>query len=96
MLELRVPKDKKERMKLGDDKANKVYNMFYNGFLSEEEKHRLITKLRTEIKADMEVVVKDNTFQGDDLYTMVTSGAKGSFANVTQISGMKGLVMNPK
>ncbi len=96
LFDLRVPKEKKEQMKMGEDKANKIYNQFYKGFLSEDEKHRLVVKLRSEIKADIEVLVKRNTYQTDDFYNLVTSGAKGSYSNVTQISGMKWLVMNPK
>jgi len=33
---------------------------------------------------------------GNDLYTMVDSGARGSQTHLTQICGMKGLVVNPK
>lgn len=96
LFDLRVPVEKKEKMKQWETKANKIYTMFYKGFLSEDEKHRMIISTRSKIKTEIEVLVKDNTYQTDDFYNLVNSWAKGSYANVTQISGMKWLIMNTK
>jgi len=94
--DMKIPKEKEDLVKLWDQRANEVYKTYFKGFLSDNEKHRLVVKVWTEIKVNIEGHMKEITGPGDDLYTMVDSGARGSMSHVTQISGMKGLVVDPK
>ena len=48
------------------------------------------------MKKDVEVNLKSIIGAGNNLYTMIDSGARGSQTHLTQISGMKGLVVNPQ
>ncbi|MDD3262510.1 MAG: DNA-directed RNA polymerase subunit beta' [Candidatus Absconditabacteria bacterium] len=96
VLDMTVPKSKDDELKNGDEKTNEVYKYFYKGFFSEEEKHRSVIKIRTEVKSAVENSLKNITRPGQDLYTMIDSGARGSQTHMTQISGMKGLVVNPQ
>lgn len=89
-----VPEEKDELIKTGEDQANEIYNYFYKGFLSENEKHRLIINTWNNIKNKIEGHIKEVIGPGNDMYTMTNSGARGSISNTTQISGMKGLVLN--
>lgn len=64
--------------------------------MSEEEKHELIINVWSDVKAEIESLVKDAMEKhGGDMYSMINSGARGSYSNTTQIAGMKGLVQNP-
>ncbi|AHB41045.1 hypothetical protein P148_SR1C00001G0238 [candidate division SR1 bacterium RAAC1_SR1_1] len=96
VLDMTVPKGKEDELKNGDELTNEVYKYYYKGFFSDDEKHRSIIKIRTEVKTRVEKSLKDITGPGQDLYTMIDSGARGSQTHMTQISGMKGLVVNPK
>ena len=96
VLDMTVPKGKDDELKNGDEKTNEVYKYFYKGFFSEEEKHRNIIKIRTQVKWSVENSLRDITGPGQDLYTMIDSGARWSQTHMTQISGMKWLVVNPK
>lgn len=96
VLDMKVPKEKEDLLKTGDAKANEVLKYFYKGFLSEEEKHRLVVKIWTEVKKDVEKDLKSIIGAGNDLYTMIDSWARWSQTHLTQISGMKGLVVNPQ
>ena len=96
ILDMKVPKEKWEELKNGDLKTNEVYKYFFKGFFSEEEKHRFIIKIWSEVKKRIEESLKSITGPGQDLYTMVDSWARGSQTHMTQIAGMKGLVVNPK
>ena len=51
---MKVPKEKEEELKNGDLKANEVYKYFFKGFFSEEEKHRFVIKIWTEVKKKIE------------------------------------------
>lgn len=96
VLDMTVPKGKEDELKNGDELTNEVYKYYYKGFFSDDEKHRSIIKIRTEVKTRVEKSLKDITGPGQDLYTMIDSGARWSQTHMTQISGMKGLVVNPK
>ncbi len=96
ILDMKVPKEKEEELKNGDFKANEVYKYFFKWFFSEEEKHRFIIKIWTDVKKKIEESLKGITTPGQDLYTMVDSWARGSQTHMTQIAGMKWLVVNPQ
>ncbi len=96
ILDMKVPKEKEEELRTWDMKANEVYKYFFKGFFSEEEKHRFIVKIWTDVKKRIEDSLKWITIPGQDLYTMVDSWARWSQTHMTQIAGMKGLVVNPQ
>lgn len=96
ILDMKVPKEKEEILKAGDVENNDILKYFYKGFFSEEEKHRLVVKVWTDVKKSVETNLKSIIGAGNNLYTMIDSGARGSQTHLTQISGMKGLVVNPK
>ncbi len=96
ILDMKVPKEKEEELRIGDLKANEVYKYFFKGFFSEEEKHRFIVKIWTDVKKKIEESLRGITWPGQDLYTMVDSWARWSQVHMTQIAGMKGLVVNPR
>lgn len=96
ILDMKVPKEKEEELKNGDLKANEVYKYFFKGFFSEEEKHRFIIKIWSDVKKRIEDSLKSITGPGQDLYTMVDSWARWSQTHMTQIAGMKWLVVNPQ
>lgn len=89
VLDMMVPPTKEEELRQGDDRTNEIYKYYYKGFFSEDEKHRNVIKIRTEVKSIVEKSLKDITGPGQDLYTMIDSGARGSQTHMTQISGMK-------
>ncbi len=96
ILDMKVPKEKEEELKYGDAKTNEVYKYYFKGFFSEEEKHRFIIKIWSDVKKRIEESLKSITGPGQDLYTMVDSWARWSQTHMTQIAGMKGLVVNPQ
>lgn len=61
ILDMKVPKEKEEELKYGDLKANEVYKYFFKGFFSEEEKHRFIIKIWSDVKKKIEESLKSMT-----------------------------------
>ncbi len=96
ILDMKIPVEKREILSNGDEQANKVFNAYFKWFLSVEEKHRLVTTLWTKTKEKVEWHLRHIVSSGNDLYSMVDSGARWSQTHMTQISGMKGLVVDSK
>lgn len=95
IFDMAVPQEKQEILRKGDDQAKDIYDLNHIGFLSEEEKHRLIVKNRSDIKGEIEQLAKKAYNPGNSIFSMIDSGARGTQAQITQISGMKGLVVSP-
>jgi DNA-directed RNA polymerase subunit beta' len=90
-----VPAKKQELIHAADEKVSEISNLRWRGFLSDDEKHRLIIQLRWQVNAEIAKLVKVEYKPGSSLYRMIDSGARGTWGQLTQVSGMKGLVVSP-
>jgi len=73
-----VPQEKDTILKEGHTRANDIYNFAFKGFVSEEEKHRLIVKTWSDVVKRIEKLVKETYKPGNNAYTLVDSGARGT------------------
>ena len=96
VFDITVPDEKDEQLKMWEDKVNKIYSLYFQWLLSDEEKHRLIVQIWTDTKNQIEELVKKSMNPEDNLFVMIDSWARWSFTNTTQMGGMKWLVLNPK
>lgn len=95
VFDLIVPEAKDALLKEGHEKVNKIYAAAFKWFVSEDEKHRLIIRIWSNLIKEIEKHVKESYKPGNPAYTMVDSGARGTWGQMTQLSGMKGLVQSP-
>ena len=56
--DMKIPKEKEDSLKAGDKKSDEVLKLFYKGYFSEGEKHRMIIDIRTDVKKDVEAQLK--------------------------------------
>jgi DNA-directed RNA polymerase subunit beta' len=89
-----VPEKKAEVVKIARDKVAKMEDDYRNGLLSEDEKRRMVIEIWHGVKQEVEVLVGQTLHPMDSVYDMVTSGARGTMAFLTQMAGMKGLIQN--
>ncbi|WEV42271.1 DNA-directed RNA polymerase subunit beta' [Bifidobacterium sp. ESL0682] len=75
------------------DKVNDQYDM---GLLTEEERRQELINLWTECTDKVADAMRDNFKDDNNVNIMVQSGARGNWMQIRQISGMRGLVANPK
>ncbi len=95
VFDLAVPGKKQDLLKVWDDAVNEIHNFWYKWFISDDEKHRLIIKTRSDIKVEIERLVKDNYKPWNDIYSLIDSWARWNYSQLTQLSGMKWLVASP-
>jgi DNA-directed RNA polymerase subunit beta' len=89
-----VPSTKDPVIAAVREKVARIDEDFKNGLLSEEEKRRMVIELWHGAKNDVEKLVADNLDPMGPVHDMLTSGARGSLGNLTQMAGMKGLIQN--
>ncbi|MDO8686683.1 MAG: DNA-directed RNA polymerase subunit beta' [Candidatus Berkelbacteria bacterium] len=93
--DIQTPKDKGKLVKEGDKALEEIENQYQRGLITESERKVKIIELWTQIRGRIENEMIENYDPKSPVYQMVKSGARGSFAQVTQLGGMKGLVVNP-
>jgi len=79
----------------GDKRVQEVEDYFADGLLTGTERHTSIIKIWNEIKDRISSEAKTALPKDNPAYTMIESGARGSWGQMTQMVGMKGLVANP-
>jgi len=86
---------KKELLEEGEKRVREVEDYFEQGLLTQAERHTSIIKIWNEIKDRIAEKAKKSLPSDNPAYTMIESGARGSWGQMTQMVGMKGLVSSP-
>ena len=96
--DIQVPEAKYEIFEHADEKLEQIKKFYSKGKLTESERYQNVIKLWTDVKDEVQEVVRLE-FEADDrnpIFIMSDSGARGSLSNFTQLVGMRGLMSNPK
>jgi DNA-directed RNA polymerase subunit beta' len=78
----------------GHKKAGVVNDDFDNGLLSEEERYEKTIEIWQGVVNEIQKLVPLSLEKNGPVYDMVISGARGSIGQISQMSGMKGLIQN--
>jgi DNA-directed RNA polymerase subunit beta' len=73
-----------------------VVEHYNEGLLSREERKRQVTAIWTKAKDAIEAKVEEQLVVDGSAYTMWKSGARGSIRQISQMTGMKGLILNTR
>lgn len=79
----------------GDVKVREVEDYFAQGLLTQNERHGQIIKIWNDVKERVAELAKKSITKENPAYSMIESGARGTWGQMTQMIGMKGLVANP-
>ena len=90
-----VPDSKHQLIKNGEKESEEIENQFTLGLITENEKKYKIIECWQNIRNQIEKTMISEYKFDNNIFQTVSSGARGSFAQVIQMGGMKGLVVNP-
>jgi len=93
--DLIIPPEKDRIIEEAEKEVEKIENHFKKGLLSPEEKQAQIIGIWTKAKNDIEVQVPKVLPKDGSVFQIVDAGARGSWGQPVQMTGMKGLVINP-
>jgi DNA-directed RNA polymerase subunit beta' len=96
LTDLKVPEGRTEVLDDSQKQMNEIIENYSNGLLSDNERRRSIIAVWQKAKSDIEKLVPQSLDGIGSVYDMITSGARGSIGQLTQMVGMKGLIQNPK
>jgi DNA-directed RNA polymerase subunit beta' len=89
-----VPSNKYEIINRAKEKVAVVQEQYDSGLLSHSEKREKNIEIWTATKEEVEKSLQNSMDKNGSVYDMVKSGARGSMGQLTQIAGMKGLIVN--
>ncbi len=89
-----VPKEKDAIIAKGRKMEEELIAQYNEGLLSEDERYTKIIEIWDSIKIEIEKSLPASLEKNGSVEDMIKSGARGSLSNLTQMSGMKGLIVN--
>ncbi len=95
MDDLIVPPEKGEIIRSAEKEIELIESHFKKGLLSEEEKSGKVIEVWAKAKTVLEKLIPKTLPSTGTVFSMIDSGARGSWSQPVQMAGMKGLVINP-
>jgi len=92
--DVKVPQGKTEVIDRARAKSDVAYGEWRDGLLSEDERLRKNIEIWHSAKSEVEKLIPESLDKNGSVFDMVYSGARGSFSQITQMAGMKGLIQN--
>jgi len=94
--EVVVPKKKAAIVEASRVLEREILEHFDEGLLTREERKRQIAAIWHQTKDDVEKEIEHEMDKNGSAYTMWKSGARGSIRQISQMTGMKGLIVNTR
>ncbi len=79
-----------------EKQAAKVQGQYDKGLTTEAERRQELIEIWNKATAEVAQAMQDNFPLDNNIFRMVSSGARGNWMQVRQIAGMRGLVSNPR
>jgi DNA-directed RNA polymerase subunit beta' len=95
MDDLKLPKEKRELMQKATAEVEEIRQQYKLGLLTDEERYRRVVEVWAKVKDEITDVSIDTLDEYGPVYTMVESGARGSWPQIVQMTGMRGLMAAP-
>ncbi len=90
-----TPGNKSEILEQATEKVRTIQSAAYEGLLTDDERYEQSIRIWSQAKNTIESEMKKVFPKQNHIYHFIDSGARGSWGNVTQLCGMKGLVASP-
>jgi len=91
-----IPGDKEEILARYEEEVAKVGREYDRGLMTEDERDERIVAIWTQATDEVADSMMANLSETNPIYMMANSGARGSFNQIRQLAGMRGLMADPK
>ncbi len=91
-----IPPEKDEIIEKARAEERVIFDHYDEGLLSRDERRRLIAEIWHRTKTVLEGIIPEQMDQHGSAYNMWKSGARGSMRQISQMVGMKGLIVNTR
>ena len=78
------------------EQVREIQDQYDTGLISQEERKEAVVEKWTAATEEVGEAMQDNLDHLNPIFMMANSGARGSFKQIRQLAGMRGLMANPK
>jgi DNA-directed RNA polymerase subunit beta' len=96
VFDMHIPEAKKAIVAETEDKVQKIEKKFQRGLLREEERYNAVINAWDEATDQVTDALKKSLDKFNPIWMMANSGARGSIDQMKQLSGMRGLMVDPQ
>jgi DNA-directed RNA polymerase subunit beta' len=93
--DLIVSPQKKEIIEMAQKQVEEVRQQYEEGLLTEDERRKRVIAIWRKVNDEISSLVPKVLDPEGPVYSIIDSGARGTWAQAVQMAGMKGLVINP-
>ena len=93
--DLTAPTEKKNLIQKAKSEVDSVKSQYKAGLLTDEERYQKVIEIWSKVREEVSQAVEDHIDHNSAVFAMIDSGARGSWAQTTQLMGMRGLMANP-
>jgi DNA-directed RNA polymerase subunit beta' len=90
------PPNKEAILDRYEEQAQEIQGQYEEGYITAEERKDSVTERWDKATEEVAQAMEDNLDELNPIYMMANSGARGSFKQIRQLAGMRGLMANPK
>jgi DNA-directed RNA polymerase subunit beta' len=90
------PPNKEKILDRYEEQATEIQGRYEEGYITAEERHEAVTERWDKATEEVARAMEDNLHELNPIFMMANSGARGSFKQIRQLAGMRGLMANPK
>jgi DNA-directed RNA polymerase subunit beta' len=95
MEDIPIPEAKGPVLESAAQEVDQIHAHYDSGLLTESERHGKIIEIWARVKNELQAISRKRLDPFGPVYMMIESGSRGSWEQITQMMGMKGLVTNP-
>ena len=89
-----IPPEKKQFIDNAEKRIEDITKKYRRGLLSNEERHDRVIKTWDDTTKQVTNALTEHMDQYNPIFMMANSGARGSFNQIRQLAGMRGLIAN--
>src|SRR5829696_1064236 len=91
-----IPPDKDEILQNYEGQVSEIHDQYDMGLITQEERKEAVVEKWTAATDEVGEAMQLNLDHLNPVFMMANSGARGSFKQIRQLAGMRGLMANPK
>jgi len=91
-----VPEEKRGILERYERQVAEISDQYDMGLITQEERHEAVVERWNAATDEVADAMEGNFDELNPIYMMANSGARGSFKQIRQLAGMRGLMANPK
>jgi DNA-directed RNA polymerase subunit beta' len=91
-----IPEQKDSILDSYEKEVAEIQDQYDAGLISQEERHEAVVEKWTAATEEVGQAMQDSLDHLNPIFMMANSGARGSFKQIRQLAGMRGLMANPK